>query len=52
MAKQKCVECKADVPAYLNYMCEKCWGEALTEKIQADEFKKRDSDQKTETKCF
>lgn len=38
MTKQKkCVECGDDVPAYQNYLCEKCWKEALNEKLNEEE---------------
>lgn len=35
--KGKCVECGADVPGYLNYLCEDCWRETLNEKLESDE---------------
>jgi len=28
-----CVECSSHVPAYQNYLCEKCWKVALNEKL-------------------
>lgn len=36
---ENCVECGADVPAYLNFMCEDCWKKALNEKLEADDEK-------------
>mgnify|MGYP001488275563 CR=1 FL=1 len=34
--RDKCVECGADVPPYLNFMCEDCWREALNEKLEEE----------------
>jgi hypothetical protein len=35
--KKRCVECGGHVPAYMNYLCEKCWAEALTEKLKQED---------------
>ena len=29
-----CVECKAEIPVYQKYLCEKCFQEMLTYKLQ------------------
>lgn len=34
---KKCVECGDHVPAYLNYLCEKCWKIALNEKLEQED---------------
>lgn len=35
--KNKCVECGGHVPAYLNYLCEDCWRDALNAKLEAED---------------
>lgn len=37
MGSIKCVECGDHVPAYLNYLCEDCWREALNAKLEAED---------------
>lgn len=34
---KKCVECGDHVPTYQNYLCEKCWAEALNVKLEAED---------------
>lgn len=36
MKAKKCVECGDHVPAYQNFLCEKCWEIAFKEKIRED----------------
>lgn len=35
--KKTCVECGDHVPVYMNYLCEKCWREALNEKLKQED---------------
>lgn len=34
--RKKCVECGETIPAYLKYMCERCWEKTLKDKIVND----------------
>jgi len=36
ISSKKCAECGGHVPAYLNYLCESCWREALKEKLEEE----------------
>lgn len=38
-----CVECKGHVPPYLNFLCEKCWNEALKDKLDKEWQNGKDS---------
>jgi hypothetical protein len=37
MKASNCVECGGHVPAYLNFLCEDCWREALNAKLEAED---------------
>ena len=36
MATHRCVECKEPIPIYQKYYCEKCFEEALKDKVKKD----------------
>lgn len=42
---KNCVECGDHVPVYQKFYCEKCWGEALNAKLEADDARENISNQ-------
>jgi hypothetical protein len=45
---KKCVECGDHVPAYMNFLCETCWGKALNEKLLEDDRKRLEAAKKVD----